>query len=86
MVLVFGLSIVQAQNEDGLIGDASRIALEPICNKCKVEIGAKKVIPKDDTSAIATDLDDTLLDYPVRFQPQKGPWYNKRDQSAPKDL
>jgi len=82
LVLVFGFSIVQAQ-ENGAIGDAARIALEPTCNPCTVNIGAKKVILKGATGD-ATDLDGTSLDYPIRFQPQKGPWYNRREQSTTK--
>ena len=83
----FAFSMVQAQNhEDGYIGDTSRIALEPDCDRCKVHIGAKKVILKGDTSAVSTDLDDTLMDYPLLLQPQRGPWYNEREQSATKDL
>lgn len=83
----FAFSMVQAQNyEDGYIGDTSRIALEPDCDRCKVHIGAKKVILKGDTSAVSTDLDDTLMDYPLLLQPHRGPWYNEREQSATKDL
>ena len=80
-MLVLVLVTVQAQ-ENGAISDASRVALEPSCTPCQVSLGAKKVILKGDTSATASDLDGTALDYPLRFQPQRGPWYNNRMQSA----
>ena len=78
------LVTVQAQ-ENGDISVASRVTVEPTCTPCQVSIGAKKVILKG-KEATASDLEGTALDYPLRFQSQRGPWYNDRMQSAENTL